>query len=718
MASTYIKLNGTLPKINPDFLRCIFIYLVRGSDVLASVDVGEDGKFQVTIPRNVALAGGQGLQAVVGPAGMGKHLTQLPNLQRVPVSLKDVEKADEVTISTKGLDLSENVLNLWWTWCRWYCVSGYIVGPTGCPVPGAQVTVNSVGFDVWGFTETPQVTVSADLTGHFTACFCWCQSPYVFPCWPCWPVWWECWPWWWEWDILYVIEALERNQSQASRPFAGLQSGNILTRPEGVDLVRGQGFASFRKQMEEFKPDPARTALIKRKLSNSALRAIFPYWWWCCDNPNIVFDVTQGGTVILSENPATDTRWCFADGSTVTLVGNSQTISACPPTTVTDPFIWTLVGLIPANSAHISGGYAVGTPGSDDSDLAFYDAGNVLNIYGGFGDPTVAYYQVNTALWSGDPSRGGTPPTTSTLLTATLNNYVFIIPSGSSTPSYSGSIAMGPFTQGGLTSLYATPQARASQTIPGLPAFPSHAPTDTIIWASPQLLISSGASALIGGGSVGAVDLTLNAFDNAFHSVTLPPPPAGSPAPDTSAILTLTIDNVPLGNGLLTLNAYTAGFGTPPSSGTGECPAFDVGPGGFVQITTTVSDINGHLCEYYIDAQYGHDNEATVADPGQRGYRINPLISAAPAGVCHAGDPDYTCKGWVGGSDTAYFPWANGGSSPTTSPTNHQPFGPNNLPPDCCYEFRLRLRKRVTNGYTTQSFYDGDFQTIGLKFSS
>ena len=74
MESAFIKFHGTLPKINPDFLRCIYIYLVRGPDVLAGVDVGEDGEFQVTIPRNVALAGGgQGLQAVVGPAGMGKH---------------------------------------------------------------------------------------------------------------------------------------------------------------------------------------------------------------------------------------------------------------------------------------------------------------------------------------------------------------------------------------------------------------------------------------------------------------------------------------------------------------------------------------------------------------------------------------------------------------------------------------------------------------------
>src|SRR5262249_11818617 len=347
MASTQIRFHGTLPKVNPDFYRCIYIYLVRGSEVIAGADVGEDGSFQLTVPRKVVqAAGAAGLHAVVGPAGMAKHLMQLPNLRQLAIEVKDADDAHEINISTKGLDLSEKLLNIWWTWCRWYCVSGYIVGPDGCPVPGAQVTVNSVGFDFWGFTKTPPVTVNADPTGHFTACFCWCVSPYIFPCWPCWPIWWECWPWWWEFDILYIIETLERSRLQANRSVPGLQAEAVLPRPEGVQLMRGQGFAGARKQGMEFRPDPARTAFIKRKLANPQIRAIFPYWWWCCDNPNIVFDVTQGSTVILSENPATDTRWCLADGSTVTLVGNSQTISSCQPTPISEPFAWTRVGLI------------------------------------------------------------------------------------------------------------------------------------------------------------------------------------------------------------------------------------------------------------------------------------------------------------------------------------------------------------------------------------
>ena len=102
----------------------------------------------------------------------------------------------------------------------------------------------------------------------------------------------------------------------------------------------------------------------------------------------------------------------------MTLVGNAQTISACSGNPIDEPFAWTRVGLVPVDTAHISGGYAIGNPANDTSDLAF---AGTLDIYGGFGDATVAYYQINTALWSGDPSRGGTPPTTATTLAAPLS---------------------------------------------------------------------------------------------------------------------------------------------------------------------------------------------------------------------------------------------------------------------------------------------------------
>jgi hypothetical protein len=60
-----------------------------------------------------------------------------------------------------------------------------------------------------------------------------------------------------------------------------------------------------------------------------------------------------------------------------------------------------------------------------------------------------------------------------------------------------------------------------------------------------------------------------------------------------------------------------------------------------------------------------------------------------------------------------YFPNAPGGALNTWTP----PFSPGNEPPDCCYLFLIQLAKRITNGYDAPSLWDGEFQTVGLKFS-
>jgi hypothetical protein len=98
--SPLINFVGTLPKINPEYIRCINIYLVRGSDVLARANVNENGTFALRFARQAALAGGQGLQAVVGPEGMEKHLGHLPNLQRVALNRAHLEKASSESPQT------------------------------------------------------------------------------------------------------------------------------------------------------------------------------------------------------------------------------------------------------------------------------------------------------------------------------------------------------------------------------------------------------------------------------------------------------------------------------------------------------------------------------------------------------------------------------------------------------------------------------------------
>jgi hypothetical protein len=656
-----ILFTGELPKIEANPLLCIWIYLVRGSEVLAEAEPAADGSFSFAVSRDKVLGddGTGGVEVVVGPGSLKKNLARVPNVARVPIEREALENAERsLTVRTDELELSEEVLALWLQWCRRYCVSGVVVAPDGCPVPAAVVTVYTVGLNSSGFTKQARATVTADATGHFTACFCWCTSPYGCSCWPCAPFWWLCWPWWWERDMLHIIETLEQVPAGRQARFSGLQTGAVLMRPEGRALIRGQGFPGATGQA---KPDAARTALLQRKLADARLREVFPRWWWCCDDPNLVFSATQNGVTIVNENPATETRWCLPSGSSVTLVAGRGAITACPGAPPPpNGFVWTRVGNITVND--IQGGYADGSPGSDASDMAFTGS---LSIYGEFAVGTASYYQVNAGQWTGNPSRGGLAPSSSAPISAALSNTVYI---GNTTTGKltQYTVQMGPFSASGYTNLYATEEARqAGPTPPGLSPFPSFDPGagDFVVWAFDGLIVSTDSQALIGGGSsVGAVDLTVTGYDADFNPVALVP----------DAPLTLEIDNTGLTTATInSLQAFTA-TGQPVLPTTdGGCSAYDLGPGGYVQLAVTVLDNNGHIYEYELDADYGQDTTDYVQ---LRGYSQSTPPSAFPPAPY--GAPNVGQKSFVGGTEVITF-----------KPTE-----------DCCYDFRLAGGKRTTNG--------------------
>lgn len=682
MATKKVGLVGVLPQLQAEDASRLAVYVVRGSEILAQGSVGAKGEFRVDVSRAAIQRDScYGLEAVIGPAGMTEQLSQIPQLRRLPLDHAALAKAEStLQLAVDKLVISAANLAIWWRWCRWYCVSGTVIGPNGCPVPGARVTVNTVGHVAGGFSKTPRTTVSADENGFFTACFNWCTCGPCRFCWPCWPHWWLCWPWWWELDILHILDSIDRIPVKVPvgpGPVEGLRSSVALARPAVEDLVRGQAFASAHRG--EFAPDLARTQLIKRRLADPAVRALFPWWWWCCDNPNITFTVTQGGTTILDENPATETRWCFPDEGTVVLVGNAQTIAHCqgdpPPAS---GFAWTRVGIIPV--ADIHAGYADSFGGT--TDLAF---GGTLDLYGGFAlGSGVSYYQVEAAQWAGDPSRGGTAPLpgTGSPLAADLYNYLYVF-DASANLVFNGWIKMGPFTSGGLSNLYATEAARAgAPTGTGLDPLPAVPPGGFSLWAYEGRKVYTSASQLIGGSDVGAVDLTLTGYNAGFAAVSL--------VPDT--VLTLTIDNQALTTHAINgIQAFSSAPGAPkvPATlnGTGDCPAYDLGAVGYVEIDMTVADANGHLFGYVLDAEWGHNNVATVA-PTPRDYNTAAVFPPLPYK-----SPDHVQRSFGGGDEILQF-------RPATS---------------CCFEFRIRAGKRVTDGYSGPSWADYDFQTISLK---
>lgn len=684
MPSNTVSILGKVTKLEAADAQRLEAYVVICGRVLARGPVQTDGSYRINLARSLASAkSAYALSLSIAPASDSETVQHLSDAVSVPLDRKAVLAAErEYRVS--DVAISEETLKKLLQLCPFYCVSGTVVGPDQCAAPGAQVTVYTVSHAGSGYSKTARATVTTAADGSFTACFPWCTCRFCRPCWPCFPIWWECWPWWWELDILRIIESLEARLA-ATRTVAAAFNGNVsLIRPDAKALIAGQGFPLA--QGSVFAPDAQRTALIKSKFANLKLREIFPWWWWCCDEPNIVFSVTQNGNTIVDEDPATETRWCFADDSTVTLVGNSETDTicnqGCPPES---GFVWTNVGdLVDVANINQSSGYAElpGDIGTDEQDLAFQGQ---LNLYGQYSPGAFAYYQVYAASWNGNPLRGGTKPAAGSgnPVAANLSRYLYVYDSGG---NYAGSysVQLGPFNQDGLVNLYATIEARASQPAPpGLAPFPTIPPGGSYYWGDPGLLLSAPSSVLTGGTAMTGVDLTLVPYSASELAGPDPVPLVLSP----NDPLTLTIDNTPLTSAeVLGITAFTAGGMIPTVAG--DCPAYDIGPGGYVQITVNVSDTNGHLFEYYVDAEYGHGTSGAVTPPGVRGYKSNPLISGS--------DPNYAENSWIGGTETmTYTP-----------------------PVDCCYEFRIRAGKRVTDGSTMPTLADYDFQTINLKVSS
>lgn len=671
MASDPILLTGKLPKAAAEHRERIAVYLTSGDRVLAEVSPSPEGEVKIALDRERAL-GESGLELVVGPSGLGANISAAPELVRVPVDTGAIAKGGaEVRVAIDKAVLNKETFEIWWRWCSLYCVSGQVIGQNGCPVPFAEVTVYSVDFLL---TKTPRRTVLADGDGRFSACFNWCEC--LFCCWPCWPRWWWCWPWWWEWDILHVIERIEEQIPRVPVGPGPVENfGLALSRPETSVLARGEAFATARKSVERFEADEDRTALVRRKLSSPAIRELFPWWWWCCDDPNICFSATQDGHTVVLENPATDTRWCFEEGQSVTLVANKQAITACPPPHgLKDGFLWIRVGDTLVSEIHE--GYADGSF-YPSRDLAFW-AG--LDIYGAF-PSSVFYYQLDAEPWAGDPARGGSASGSSASIKPSLSNTVVIWHRTTTNAVTFDAVQMGPFDLGGLTGLYATQEHRDGAPAPW-PPLPAHNPGDVVVWGFNGRVVDAEASSLIGGATSGAVTLSVTGFDGLFNPVAL----ASNPddhltllVDDSAALTTARINS---------LRVFNPGAVEVFPTGTGSCPSYEIELGGYVVVNVTVADANEHIEDYGVTPDFGHGSIGTTV-PGTRNYGDPP--ASFPFG--YANPPDTAHKAFGGGTEDFTF-------TPLES---------------CCYDFRLGVAKRVTNGTGSPGGYTADFWTATIK---
>ena len=704
-----VSVAGKLPPLSAKNLKRLSVFLVRGSNILDEAPVSADGTFQFHVTPQ--LADEAGVSAVLGPQGLdSQSMASHTDLPRMAIAAARTPESGVIHLDFAKLNVNDQLIDPWWIWCREYTVSGTLLTAGDCPI-GAQVTVYNVTSGVSGLVKTPITTVSTGSDGSFTATFNWCSARFCW--WPCWPFWWHCWPWWWELDMLAVIDNIEQRLPARSAGTSSLVAAKIapLRQPNAADLMTGVGLAGSRVS-GELKRDSARTALIASKLADERIREIFPWWWWCCENPNIVFSASQGAVTVLNEDPNTSTRWCFASGQTVALTGNNESLGACPVGTGGEcGFAWTAVGGEPPNAVlveNISMGYANG-PGGACSNLAF--AGS-LNLNGVFSGGCTAFYQVLGGKWSGNPARGGGAPGSYQTLSETLVNYVTIWRAGLHLP-LQYQVGLGPFSFNGHDNLYVTLAQRQSNTTPAavlaqVGAFPALAPGDFVMgWAYPDLVLTSPAGDLISLAATGGVSLSVAPFDvtgTAIPSVDF----------DLGPDLTLMIDTTPLTTAQVDwIHVYNADHSlaiTTPASST-VCPAYQITPGGYALIHTTVTDDAGHLCEYYIQTQYG-DGLYDAATPSDRDYAQAAATFTPPGGAQLYGvDPGYGAPNslplppppaqvpapgnwtFVGGGDTI------------------QVF----IPQSCCYDFQLWVSKRTTDGENDPcGAGNPSFQTVNI----
>ncbi len=255
-------------------------------------------------------------------------------------------------------------------------------------------------------------------------------------------------------------------------------------------------------------------------------------------------------------------------------------------------------------------------------------------------------------------------------------------------------VVMGPCSFAGKDNLYMTMAQRSNPPagVTGLPPFPTLAVGDHVLgWADAGRMVNASASALIAGGAVGGVRLTVDAYLGDGSAVTLA----------TNVPLDLMIDTTGISAGITSLTAYQqngtqVGESTSPAN---PCPSYKIGTGGYVLLHLAVSDANGHLSGYYIETEFGHGSTGVPTVPGARGYSQAPATFTTPASP---GDP--VVDAGYGVPDRPSVTFVGGGDSVKVSPVD-----------TCCYDFRLWASKRVTDGktfFTSGGTYD--FQTASI----
>ncbi|GAB4273433.1 MAG: hypothetical protein Kow0092_28770 [Deferrisomatales bacterium] len=306
------------------------------------------------------------------------------------------------------------------------------------------------------------------------------------------------------------------------------------------------------------------------------------------------------------------------------------------PSPIKTGFVFTSVGKIPVSEitqAGVSTGLANVSPevAGDLSIPRYHDSpfGGNLWLHGQFGaaDSNVVYYRILAAKWT-----GGSPPSATDFepLTDPLTKVKYEIQSDGTVKAKR--VLVGPLPSAPVEGLYMR--------------------THTGYWAHPDLKM------IWHTGANGKVDLTYEAYDAAFHPISL--------LPNTQDRITLHIDNSPVH---AQIHSIMYDSGVPIT----RCEIIQLGSAlENLKFNISATHPNGFLRLYRLDVLFGENEDA--------GYIVRDQ---------YTGSNDSSPPQWFGVSATTF----NSADSPMLDPWE-----------TCAYQFRLRVWGRATDGFNYRGY--------------
>lgn len=269
-----------------------------------------------------------GVGVAVGPERATPE--ELLNSQTLMVNVPRQRWDETPEVELDPIEIPAFHWDWWYRMCREFVIRGKLECPDGSPVPGAKVCAKDVNsFFVWSSTQEVGCDTT-DQNGTFEIRFRWCCG--------FWPRW-----WWanrtWQPDPVLVEQVQPAIEAEPDLPLGGTGPQPDLNVFEDVLDDPSVPVDTPLAEVDPNRLERVRTQLNEQLTDVPELRRlnVWPWvrWtpWWDC-NPDIIFEATQAGDVVLDED-IRDTRWDISSTKRVELTANEDAL--CIPPACEDP---------------------------------------------------------------------------------------------------------------------------------------------------------------------------------------------------------------------------------------------------------------------------------------------------------------------------------------------------------------------------------------------